>query len=231
MMKKRALAFILLTCAALIAAPIAWLYARDGVYGINVVLLRGGSVWPSMGRDDPRLTRAARLALKGAVGVPGPLTWSEPRAGFEVGELPVLVNGEEVDRLHLARIDPARWRFSVHSAPAGDHDLDGWMRELGAALVDERHVDGAQHAIGHGRRPGDVQEMAPGKTRCVLRHVSSLLRTMRRFRMAVWIPRCACRQRGGALIPEWRTRVKSSLRRTSAVRVGRRWDDGQRQLI
>jgi len=40
-----------------------------------------------------------------------------------------------VDRLLLARIDPAQWRFSVHSAPAGNHDLDTWMRELRAVLV------------------------------------------------------------------------------------------------
>jgi hypothetical protein len=31
------------------------------------------------------------------------------------------------------------------------------------------------------------------------------------------------RQRGGALIPEWRTRVKSSLRHSRDARVGRAW--------
>jgi hypothetical protein len=125
----------LFICLALVASPFAWLYARNGMYGINVVLRRGGSVWPSVTPDDPRLTPAVRLALTGAVGTPGALTWSEPRAGFEVGDLPILVGGQPVDRLLLARIDPARWRFSVHTAPAGDHDIDRWMRELGAALV------------------------------------------------------------------------------------------------
>lgn len=122
-------------CVALAASPFAWLYAQNGMYGINLVLRRGGSVWPSVTPDDPRLTPAVKLALKGAVGAPGAVTWSEPRAGFEVGELPILVAGQPVDRFLLARIDPTRWQFSVHSAPAGDRDLDRWMSELGAALV------------------------------------------------------------------------------------------------
>jgi hypothetical protein len=53
----------------------------------------------------------------------------------------------------------------------------GELDEFRAALVDERHVDRAQHAVGHGRRSGDLQEMTSGKTRCVLRHFSTLLRT------------------------------------------------------
>jgi hypothetical protein len=134
-MKNRLLLFGFLPLVALIIAPFAWVYAHNGLYGLNVILRRGGSVWPVVDRDDPRLTPAVRLALKGAVGAPGAATWSERRPGFEVGELPVLVDGEIVDRLLLARIDPVRWRFSVHASPAGDHDLDSWMRELGAALV------------------------------------------------------------------------------------------------
>jgi hypothetical protein len=35
----------------------------------------------------------------------------------------------------LARIDPARFRFVVRNAPAGDKSLDQWMVQLGAALV------------------------------------------------------------------------------------------------
>ena len=119
----------------LILSPFAWLYATHGLYGFNVVLRRGGSVWPSVAIDDPRLTPAVRLALRGAVGTAGDVSWSEPKPGFETGDLPVLVDGQAVDHLLLARIDPARWTLSVHSAPAGDHDIDDWSRELGAALV------------------------------------------------------------------------------------------------
>ena len=132
---RRRLYLILFVGVALIATPFAWVYARNGLYGINVVLRRAGSIWPSLTRDDPRLTPAVKLALKGAVGAPGALTWTEQRRGFEVGELPMLVDDKTVDSLLLARSDPALWRFSVHTAPAGDHDIDLWMRELGAALV------------------------------------------------------------------------------------------------
>ena len=132
-MRKRGL--ISISCLLVLVAPILWIYAFRGVYGINVVLRRGGSIWPTINRDDPRLSPAVRLALSGKVGRPGKLIWTEPRPGFEVGELPILVDDMPVDRLLLARIDPAHWRFSVHSAPAGNHDLDLWMRELRAALV------------------------------------------------------------------------------------------------
>ena len=71
---RRRLYLILFVGVALIATPFAWVYARNGLYGINVVLRRGGSIWPSLTRDDPRLTPAVKLALKGAVGAPGALT-------------------------------------------------------------------------------------------------------------------------------------------------------------
>src|SRR5262245_57970819 len=131
-MRKRGLIFIV--CLLFLFAPVL-LFAFRGLDGINVVLRRGGSIWPTVSRDDPRLSPAVRLALSGKVGRLGRLTWAEPRPGFEVGELPILVDDMLVDRLLLARIDPAHWRFSVHSAPAGDHDLDRWMRELRAVLV------------------------------------------------------------------------------------------------
>jgi hypothetical protein len=56
-------------------------------------------------------------------------------SGFAVGELAAIAGGREVDRIFLARIDPARFRFEVRSAPAGDRNLDAWMTRLGAALV------------------------------------------------------------------------------------------------
>jgi hypothetical protein len=57
-------------------APIAWLYAFRGVYGINVVLSHGGSIWRTVNRDDPRLSAAARLALSGKVGRTPCFSWS-----------------------------------------------------------------------------------------------------------------------------------------------------------
>lgn len=35
----------------------------------------------------------------------------------------------------LAGIDPALYRFQVHNAPAGNRELDDWMKETGAVLV------------------------------------------------------------------------------------------------
>jgi hypothetical protein len=120
---------------ALLVAAVAIEYARKGAYGLNAILRQGVYVWGTVDRDDPRLTPAVRLALKGATPSPGAVVWNEKSLGFETGELPILVDGKEADRLLLARIDPARWRISAHNAPAGDHDLDRWMAELKATLV------------------------------------------------------------------------------------------------
>jgi len=111
-----------------------WLYA--GSYGINVLLRHGGTYWINVRPDDARLSASMRMALNEPPPVhAGPFEWRQIRAGFEIAELPVIAGGGEVDRIQLARIDPARFRFEVHQSPAGDRDLDQWMRTLGAALV------------------------------------------------------------------------------------------------
>jgi hypothetical protein len=77
-----------------------------------------------------------RLALRGPPPASaGSFDWHEIGPGFQVGELPVIAGGAGVDRIVLARIDPARFRFEVRNASAGDKDLDKWMAQLGAALV------------------------------------------------------------------------------------------------
>src|SRR5579885_2390980 len=78
-----------------------------------------------------------RLALRDPSGPvqAGRLDWREIAPGFDVAKLPVLANRNEVDRISLARIDPARFRFAVRSHPAGTRELGDWMRELGATLV------------------------------------------------------------------------------------------------
>jgi hypothetical protein len=111
-----------------------WLYA--GWYGFNVLLRHGGTYWISLKADDPRLSPSMRLALRGPPPASaGGLDWREIGPGFQVGELPVIAGGAEVDRIVLARIDPARFRFEIRNASAGDKDLDTWMTQLGAALV------------------------------------------------------------------------------------------------
>jgi hypothetical protein len=111
-----------------------WLYA--GAYGFHVLFRHGANYWINVPLDDPRLSASMRLALSGPPPVTaGPFEWRELRPGFEVAELPALAGDREVDRILLARIDPARFRFEVHNSPAGDRDLDQWMTKLGAALV------------------------------------------------------------------------------------------------
>lgn len=121
----------------LVALPLAALYAHAGLYGINVLLRRGGSYWVAVAPDSPRLSAAMRLALRDQPpeASAGAITWRETAPGFEVGELPVLADGQEVDRLLLARVDPARFDFAVRNAPAGNKGPDAWMAELGAVLV------------------------------------------------------------------------------------------------
>jgi hypothetical protein len=115
----------------------AGLYDYAGWYGFNVILRRGASKWIAVTADDARLSDAMRLALRVPVppAVPGPFSWRGVATGFEVAELPVIVDGSEVDRLLLARIDPAHFRFVVRNAPAGNRELGDWMQQLGAALV------------------------------------------------------------------------------------------------
>ena len=128
----------LIVCAVLVMAVLGLggLLTYAGPYGVNVLLRRGGTFWVTVNPSDPRLSESMRLALKtDAAGSPGPFEWQTAGSGFEVGELPVLVDGTEVDRILLARIDPNRYRFVVRNAPAGDLDLEAWMGSLKAAAV------------------------------------------------------------------------------------------------
>ena len=113
-----------------VAAGLYW-------YGFNVVMRQGGNVWVFSGPADPRISPSMQLALTQAnpKAISGDFSWREIRPGFQVSELPVLPCGAEVDRIALARIDPARFRFAVKNRPSGDKDLQGWMKLLGAALV------------------------------------------------------------------------------------------------
>jgi len=70
----------------------------------------------------------------------GQLTWQSLAPGLEIGELPVLVGPEEVDRLYLTRIDPALFKFQLRVDPK--KNLDDWMRDLQpAALINGSYYD------------------------------------------------------------------------------------------
>jgi hypothetical protein len=133
--RKRWPRLLLAAGAALLVATAA-LWAYGGLYGLNVLVRHGGTYWLRVSADSQLLSPSMRLALAGApAAVPGSFQWRTIGQGFEAAELPVLVDGGEVDRILLARIDPARFLFVVRNAPAGDKGLDQWMIQLGAALV------------------------------------------------------------------------------------------------
>jgi hypothetical protein len=133
----RLLVRLVATVLVLAALALASLYAVAGVYGFNVLFRRGVWIGVTVAPDDPRLSASIRLALRdpSVAAAPGPLEWRSIAPGFEVAELAVIAQGAEVDRIALARVDPARFRFVVRSAPAGNRGLDAWMRALGAVLV------------------------------------------------------------------------------------------------
>src|ERR1700680_18567 len=112
--------------AALVAcAAAAGGYFYAGWYGFNVIALRGASVWVAITPNDPRISESMRVALRDPVPQAqcGAFQWDRRAEGLETTELPVLADGNEVDRLLLVRIDPARYRFELRNAPAGDRDL------------------------------------------------------------------------------------------------------------
>jgi hypothetical protein len=105
-------------------------------YVVHAFLHGRGGYWIEVRRDDPGLSPSVQRALRDAPPAsPGRLDWRAIRDGFEAGELAVLADGREVDRIFLARVDPAKFRFEVRNEPSGDFNLDSWMTGLGAVLA------------------------------------------------------------------------------------------------
>ncbi len=120
-----------------ILGGLGWAYAQAGLYGVTIVLRRGGTYWVDVTRDDARLSPSMRLALRDPVPAvrAAPPAWRRLAEGFEVAEMPVLAGEAEVDRLLLTRIDPRHFRLIARSMPAGNREVQDWMRALGALLV------------------------------------------------------------------------------------------------
>jgi hypothetical protein len=134
---RRWLVRVLAGLVVVVVLVAASLYAYGGMHTLGGVLRGESIVWVSVAADDPRLSASMRLALRNrTVGATaGAFAWRMIAPGFEVADLPVMAAGAEVDRIALARVDPARFRFIVRTATAGDRKLDDWMQALGAALV------------------------------------------------------------------------------------------------
>jgi hypothetical protein len=127
-MLRKAAAFALLAAGA--AALGVWMVY--GSYGYGVLLRRGGSYWQVMAPTDPRLSPAMREALSQPAppASPGTVRWRMIEPGFEAGALPVIANGHEADRILLARIDPARYRFTVRNDSGLGRNIDEWEAAL-----------------------------------------------------------------------------------------------------
>jgi hypothetical protein len=134
---RRALVRAGATLLAITALALAGVYAHWGEHGLYHLLHGNVMSWATVAADDARMSPAMRLALRdrSVNAAPGAFAWQSIAPGFDVGELPVIADGAEVDRILLARVNPARFRFIVRTAPAGNRKVDDWMRELGAALV------------------------------------------------------------------------------------------------
>ncbi len=129
--------------AVTLALGVAWL-ALYYPYVLHAFLHARGGWWIEVKRDDPGLSPSVQRALRDTPppAAPGKLEWRTIRGGLEAGELAVLADGREVDRIFLARIDPAKFRFEVRNEPSGARDLDAWITGLGAAVV----INGSYYA-------------------------------------------------------------------------------------
>ncbi len=138
---KRPLLLILVLAPLIVSGCV---YAYHGWHGINVMLRRGMPLWKTVSADDARISPSMRLALATPTeqAHPGKLSWKEISPGFEAGELSAIAAGNAVDGILLARIDPSRFRFEVHTSPSGEKELGDWMKELGASLV----INGSYYA-------------------------------------------------------------------------------------
>jgi hypothetical protein len=133
-MKRLVPGLLIAVCATLMLGMI-WLRLYYP-YVLHAFLHGRAGWWVEVKRDDPALPPSVRRALRDSpAAAPGTLEWRAIRDGFEAGELSAVVDGSEVDRIFLARIDPAKFRFEVRNEPSGGHNLDIWMAELGAVLV------------------------------------------------------------------------------------------------
>jgi hypothetical protein len=99
------------------------------------------------------------------IALPGTLTWRHLAPGLEIGELPALVQGEEVDRLFLTRVDPTLYEFQL--LVTADKDLEAWMRDLRAVAV----INGSYYSPDMGpATPVRINGMPSGPTEYNAQH-------------------------------------------------------------
>ncbi len=133
--------------AGLLALPLVVFAGTWAVLGrtpATALVLHGGAMFLPISPTSARLSPSVRRVLAGDAGTPRPgaFAWRETEPGFAVGEMPVMVGAQEVDRLLLARADPSRFRVVARNDPSATTTVDGWMRRLDARLV----INGSYYA-------------------------------------------------------------------------------------
>ena len=119
--------------AAVLAALVgfAWYYAGGFILHRAI----GGEGWPKVSVTDFRLSHAMRRAWETPPPAvrPGPLEWQTVAPGFEIAELPVLTDAEEIDRIYLARISPQNYDFQALAKPG--RSISQWEQALPDAVL------------------------------------------------------------------------------------------------
>ncbi|MBW8733634.1 MAG: phosphodiester glycosidase family protein [Asticcacaulis sp.] len=133
-MKRLGIAAAAAACVAVAGA--AWIWHGHGAYGFGVITHTAGNYWIDVAKDDPSLDPSVKAAIQPDAGnaVAGAFSWKTVAPGYEVTEVPVVLDGAEVDRLILARVDPVHYRFTVHNAPEGK-DINQWRKALPKAAL------------------------------------------------------------------------------------------------
>jgi hypothetical protein len=140
---KRLVLSLLIAAPATLVLSLGALWLYGGSYAVHTILHGRGGYWVEVRSDDPDLSPSVQRALRDPPPAsPGKPEWRVLREGFAAGELAVIADGAEVDRIFLARIAPAKFRFEVRNEPSGDLHLDAWMAGLGAAAV----INGSYYA-------------------------------------------------------------------------------------
>ncbi|PZP39035.1 MAG: hypothetical protein DI585_05480 [Pseudomonas fluorescens] len=125
MTRAAILCILLLTCLA----TAVLIYTLTSEFQRHNLRKRFGSFKATLITKNTELPHWLNLALQPNPPAPqaGAFQWQPHHTGFETTELPLLVNGEEVERLYLARINPSHFQFQVLTNTSGTTDLNSWM--------------------------------------------------------------------------------------------------------
>ena len=136
-MSMRRSAILLLVGFLIVAVGWISIYIAFGRTAAVTLVRNGGAAFFPVARYSTLLSPSMRLVLSGQVPsvASGPFAWNDVAAGFAEGELPVLANGKELDRILLAKIDPTLYRVVARNDPTATTKVSGWLRSLHSVLV------------------------------------------------------------------------------------------------